>query len=167
MSECQLWVQIDPDDNLEGSISSVKLFMLYRRLMHSESHQFRHYFTVVGYGGGGVQEECTYRIDGSNPNKRTVYYSPVSGPSNWEMNFTEGNLNEEPVEFDKEDIDVQKEFQMMIENHLSYDQDSDCFAWNSSLLKLPDTGIYSSSSFPIQKLKGLSAVYWPFSLSFD
>jgi hypothetical protein len=120
---------------------------------------------VIGYSGGGCQEECSYVMYGSNPNNSKINRAYSSFPTDWEYEHINEETNEVSIELDEMDKEVFKEFQALINKYLLYSEDEDCFILNLENEEIIDTTFYTTPKFPIKILKQLNSVYWPFSTS--
>jgi hypothetical protein len=170
MSKCRVYLQVDLADADDNSPRSISLFALHRRKIVQDTGGFSHYFVVIGYGGGGVQEEFFYRIDGVSTQKFSVLFSDVSGPGEWKMSFRNQGLIEQITPFEQNDHDVQSEFQDLIGQYLIYNEELDIFLLNdlgSKDIAVDSNGKYITQLFPTYYLKTLRDIYWPFSIGFD
>lgn len=166
MSKCIILVQISKVESFTESVRDIRLFVVYRRYMDLRKACFRHYFAAIGYAGGRVQEECSYRIDGSSPAQQDIYLTSLSCPLEWEQKLSKENNIAVTTLFDPIDKAIQNEIQSSIFTYLRFNEDLNCFVWNSRYVNLDDSGYYADDLFPLKHLKDLMVTHWPFSLSF-
>ena len=77
-----------------SSIRNLRIFALHKSIFNSESKTFVHYLVVIGYSGGGCQEECFFKIDGSNLEKCTVWISQSTGDYFYQLSYKNQNIVE-------------------------------------------------------------------------
>ena len=68
-------------------ILSLRIFSLHKCIFDKETKNFIHFLVVIGYSGGGCQEECFYKINGSNFEKSTIQISTSAGDSFYQFSF--------------------------------------------------------------------------------
>jgi hypothetical protein len=146
------------------SIRSLRIFSLHKSIYNEEKKIFIHFILVIGYTGGGCQEECLYKIEGSNLEKSSIFISTSAGGSVFQYYFSNLKL----IEFDSEmcdsDLEIQNEFIDQVNNFLTYNEAADYFFFDKSTL-LNNNGFMITEKFPLRTLKFLNTVYWPFSTS--
>ena len=120
---------------------------------------------MIGYSGGGCQEECSYVMYGSNPTTSKINRSYSSFPTDWENEHFNEETNEVLIELDEMDKEVFKEFQTVINKYLLYSEEEDCFILNPENEEVIDSTFFATPKFPTKILKQLNSVFWPFSTS--
>ncbi len=126
---------------------------------------FIHFLVVIGYSGGGCQEECFYKIEGSNLGKSTIQISTSAGGLMYQFSFKNQNIVELEIEMNQFDRQIQWEFIEEINKRLLYDDGSDYFFYDNRNSKIK-SGFLITDKFPKRILKFLQNVYWPFSTHF-
>lgn len=150
------------DDCIENQSINLRIFACYKRKFLPASNSFRHYAVVIGYSGGGCQEECSYVMYGSNPKTSKINRAFSSFPTDWEYEHFNEETYEVSIEPDEMDKEVFKEFQTLINKYLLYYEDEDCFILNPENVEIIDSSFFATPKFPIKILKQLNSVYWPF-----
>ena len=148
----------------DSSIRSLMIFALHRSIFDNEKKTFIHFLMVIGYSGGGCQEECFYKIEGSNLEKSTVLISTSSGDLFYQFSFQNQNCSELEKELNEFDKQIQLEFTDSINNHLSYNSELGYYFYDN-LNSIINNGLMITDKFPIRILRFLKNVYWPFSVS--
>ena len=72
---------------LDSSIRSLRIFSSHKCIFDKETERQEHFDKVIGYSGGGCQEECFYKINGSNFEKSTIQISTSAGDSFYQFSF--------------------------------------------------------------------------------
>jgi hypothetical protein len=145
-----------------SSIRNLRIFALHKSIFNSESKTFVHYLIVIGYSGGGCQEECFFKIDSSNLEKCTVSISQNVGDYFYQLSYNNQKitkLENEMTQFDKQILD---DFFEVINNNLSYNENL-CYYFYSNQNSMSNSDFTISDKFPIRLLYFLNNVYWPFS----
>lgn len=146
----------------DSSIRSLRIFSSHKCIYDKEAKRFIHYIVVIGYSGGGCQEECFYKIDGSNLEKSTIQISTSSGDSFFHYTFRNQNLVQLETELNHFDKQIQGEILDSISKYLLYDGELDYFFFDNSSNSVTK-GFLIIDKFPKRILKFLKNVYWPFS----
>lgn len=146
----------------DSSIRSLRIFSSHKCIYDKEAKSFIHYIVVIGYSGGGCQEECFYKIGGSNLEKSTIQISTSSGDSFFHYTFSNQNLVQLETELNHLDKQIQGEILDSISKYLSYDGELDYFFFDNSSNSVTN-GFLIIDKFPMRILKFLKNVYWPFS----
>lgn len=144
------------------SIQSLKLFSLHKSSFDEDKKIFIHYFLVIGYAGGGCQEECFYKIEGSNMQNSAILISTSAGDIYYQYLYSGRRTVAEETELTEVDTNIQNQFIEVANNYLMYNEDM-CFYFLNNNSLLGTNGLLTTNKFPIQKLKFLNNVYWPFS----
>lgn len=145
-----------------SSIRNLRIFALHKSIFNSESKTFVHYLVVIGYSGGGCQEECFFKIDSSNLEKCTVLISQNVGDYFYRLSFKNQNIVEIETEMSLFDKQIQNHFIEAINKKLSYDENLGFYFYNNQY-SLIYNGFMISDKFPITLLNFLNNIYWPFS----
>ena len=156
-----------PDELLvkNQSIRDLRIFALYNRKFLANTNSFRHYVAVIGYSGGGCQEEYSYVIHGSELSNSKITYTPSSYPTYWEQEYFDNEIIEASINLDEMDTEVFNEFQEAISKYLEYSQDEGGYLINLENEELHNTSFYATPKFPLKILEELNTIYWPFSTS--
>ena len=149
-----------PDDG----VRSLKIFTTHKSVFDKESKTFNHFLVVIGYSGGGCQEECFYKISSSNFEKSTVLISTSVGDSFYQFSYKNKELFELESEMSQFDKQIQREFIETTNKYLSYDDILNYFFFDIRKITL-ESGFMVDVKFPIKILNFLKNVYWPFSAS--
>ena len=147
---------------LDSSILSLRIFSLHKCIFDKETKNFIHFLVVIGYSGGGCQEECFYKINGSNFEKSTIQISTSSGDSFYQFSFKNQNIVELETEMNQFDRQIQSEFIESINKYLLYNDGLGYFFFDNRNPNV-NSGFLKTGKFPIRILKNLKNVYWPFS----
>lgn len=147
------------------SIRNLKIFAGYKRKFITSSNSFRHYVVIIGYSGGGSQEECSYVMHGSNLTNSKIYRTYSSFPTDWEFEHFNNETNEISIELDELDNEVLNEFQINIKEYLHYSEEEDYFTVNNENKEIINSPFFATPKFPLKILKQLNSVYWPFSIT--
>ena len=121
--------------------------------------------TLIGYSGGGCQEEYSYVIHGSDISNSKITFTASSYPTYWEHEYNENEIIEVSIEIDEMDTEVFNEFQVAISSYLEYSEDDECYLINTENKTLKNGSFYATPKFPINILEELNSIYWPFSTS--
>ena len=156
-----------PDELLvkNQSIRDLRIFALYNRKFLAKTNSFRHYVAVIGYSGGGCQEEYSYVIHGSDISNSKITFTASSYPTYWEQEYNENEIIEVSIDLDEMDTEVFNEFQVTISRYLEYSEDDGCYLINLENDKKINNTFYATPKFPIKILEKLNSIYWPFSTS--
>ncbi|MBK6953814.1 MAG: hypothetical protein IPH24_17730 [Crocinitomicaceae bacterium] len=146
----------------DSSIRSLRIFASHKSIFDKETNTFTNFLLVIGYSGGGCQEECFYKIDGSNLEKSTVWISTSAGDSFYQFSFKYQKIVELETEMNQFDRQIQSEFLESINKYLSYDEVLDYYFYDYRN-PIVNSGFMITDKFPIRVLKFLKNVYWPFS----
>lgn len=144
-----------------SSIRNLRIFALHKSIFNSESKTFVHYLVVIGYSGGGCQEECFFKIDGSNLEKCTVWISQSTGDYFYQLSYKNQNIVEIETEMNQFDKQIQNQFFELIDKNLSYDDNLGYYFYNNQNSTICN-GFLITDTFPIRLLNFLNSVYWPF-----
>ena len=147
---------------LNSSVRSLRIFSSHKCVYDSEEKMFIHFLVVIGYSGGGCQDECLYKIYGSNLEKSTIQISTSAGDSFFHYTFRNQNIVQLETELNHFDKQIQGEFLESISKYLLYDDELDCFLFNNTSINITN-GFFITDKFPLRTLKYLKNVYWPFS----
>ena len=147
------------------SIRDLRIFALYNRKFLVNTNSFRHYVTLIGYSGGGCQEEYSYVIHGSDISNSKITFTSSSYPTYWEQEYNENEIIEVSIDIDEMDTEVFNEFQVAISQYLEYSEDDGCYLINTENKTLKNGSFYATPKFPINILEELNTIYWPFSTS--
>ena len=156
-----------PDELLvkNQSIRDLRIFALYNRKFLAKTNSFRHYVAVIGYSGGGCQEEYSYVIHGSDVSNSKITIAASTLPTYWEQEYYKNELIETSIELDEVDSVVFNDFQVAISQYLEYSEEDGCYLINLENEKLITTTFYATPKFPLKILEELNTIYWPFSTS--
>ena len=146
----------------DSSIRSLRIFSSHKCIYDKDDKTFIHYIVVIGYSGGGCQEECFYKIGGSNLEKSTIQISTNAGDSFFHYTFRNQNLVQLETELNHFDKQIQGEFLDSISKYLLYDDELDYFFFDNSSNSVTNSFLIIDK-YPIRILKFLKNVYWPFS----
>ena len=149
------------------SIRSLRLFCLHQCVNDDSSATDTHYFLVVGYTGGGSQEDCFYKLRGNDQSERSIWIAIPSGDSFYRNCYKNAQLLEMEEDLTAEDRRVQREMIDQLSQHLIYDDEEDYFYINSELHPTMADGMMTSEKFPLTYMPMLSQSYWPFSLGWN
>jgi hypothetical protein len=147
----------------DHSVRSLRIFCLHKTVYDIEKFAFIHYLVVIGYSGGACQEECFYKMEGSNPRKSSIWISTSSGDSFYQYFFNGNFLQEKQIEISHSDLKIQSKFIEEMKFFLAYNADSDYFYYRSECEFLREKEFASTTHFPFRILNFLRDVYWPFS----
>jgi len=147
---------------LDSSIRSLRIFSLHKSILDKKTKSFVHFFVVIGYNGGDVQEECFYKIDGSNLEKSPIHISTSAGDIFYQFSYKNHNLINFEFELGQLDRQIQREFIEEINKYLLYDDGADYYFYDNRNSNIKN-GFLITDKFPIKILKFLQNVYWPFS----
>lgn len=145
-----------------SSIRNLRIFALHKSIFNSESKTFVHYLVVIGYSGGGCQEECFFKIDNSNLEKCTVWISQNVADYFYQLSYNNQNIVEIETEINQFDKQIQHHFIEEINKNLSYNENLGYYFY-SNQNSLSCNSFKISDKFPIRLLIFLNNVYWPFS----
>jgi hypothetical protein len=149
---------------LDDGVRSLKIFTTHKSVFDKEYKTFIHFLIVIGYSGGGFQEECFYKISGSNFEKSTVLISTSAGDSFYQFSYKNKKLIELETELSQFDTQIQSEIIETANKYLLYDEALDFYYCDNRNANFKN-GFMISEQFPIKVLKFLKNVYWPFSAS--
>ena len=149
------------------SIRSLRLFCLHQRVYDDTGSIYTDYFLVVGYTGGGSQEDCFYKVRDAVQSHRSMWIVIPSGNSCYRMCYKDAQLLEMEEDLTAEDRRVQGEMIGQLSQHLIYDDKEDYFYVNSDLHTTAADGMMTSEKFPLTYMPMLSQSYWPFSLGWN
>ncbi len=145
-----------------SSIRHLSIFALHKIIFNSESKTFVHYLIVIGYSGGGCQEECFFKVDSSNLEKSTVWISRSASDFFYQLSYKNQNIVEIETEMNQFDKQIQNEFIESINKNLYYNETSGYYFYSNEKPMIGNDFMVSNK-FPIRLLKFLNNVYWPFS----
>ena len=149
------------------SIRSLRLFCLHQSVYDDSRETYTHYFLVVGYTGGGSQDDCFYKLRGTDQSERSLWIAIPSGDSCYRSCCKNAQLLEMEEDLTLEDRRVQREMIDQLSQHLIYDDEEDYFYVNSDQHLTETAGIITSEKFPLTFMPMLSQSYWPFSLGWN
>jgi hypothetical protein len=149
------------------SIRSLRLFCLHQRVYDNSDSTSTDYFLVVGYTGGGSQDDCFYKLRGTDLSERKIWIAIPSGDSFYRNCYKNAQLLEMEEDLTAEDRRVQREMIDQLSQHLIYDDEEDYFYVNSELHPTVADGMITSEKFPLAFMPMLSQSYWPFSLGWN
>ncbi len=149
------------------SIRSLRLFCLHQRVYDDGGSTYTDYFLVVGYTGGGSQDDCFYKLRGNDLSERKIWIAIPSGDSFYRSCFKNAQLLEMEEDLTAEDRKVQREMIDQLSQSLIYDEEEDYFYFNSDQHLTEVEGIITSERFPLTYMQILSQSYWPFSLGWN
>ncbi len=149
------------------SIRSLRLFCLHQRVYEGAGSNYADYFLVVGYTGGGSQDDCFYKLKGTDQSGRSLWIAIPSGDSCYRSCFKNAQLLEMEEDLTAEDRRVQREMINHLSQHLIYDDEEDYFYFNSHQDVTVAKGIITSDKFPLADMPILCQSYWPFSLGWN
>lgn len=160
---------IQTDDNVsEGelppdtALRSLRLFSIHKCIFDKKIESFIHFLVVYGYSGGGCQDECFYKLSGSDLEKSIVHISTSAGDLFYQYIFENQNRTEIEVELSKFDRQIQLEFIEETNKHLVHDDAADFYFYDNR--NSDNKGVFLiSDKFPLRIIKFLQGVYWPFS----
>ena len=147
---------------LDFTTRSLRIFSLHKCVFDKEKKNFIHFLVIIGYTGGGCQEECFYKIDGSNLEKCTVEISTSAAGSFYQFSYKNQKIIELETEINQFDRQIQSEFLEAINKHLVYIERLGCFLYENRS-SIVHKGFLITDKFPIRIFKFLKNVYWPFS----
>ena len=149
------------------SIRSLRLFCLHQRVCHDTGSTCTDYFLVVGYTGGGSQDDCFYKLESTDQSERSIWIAIPSGDSFYRNCYKNAQLLEMEEDLTAEDRRVQREMIDQLSQHLIYDDEEDYFYINSNQHPTAADGMITSEKFPLTYMPMLSQSYWPFSLGWN
>ena len=149
------------------SIRSLRLFCLHQRAYDDTGAIYADYFLVVGYTGGGSQDDCFYKLRGTDQSERSIWIAIPSGDSFYRSCFKNAQLLEMEEDLTTEDRKIQREMIGQLSQSLIYDEEEDYFYFNSDQHLTQVEGIITSERFPLTYMPILSQSYWPFSLGWN
>ena len=149
------------------SIRSLRLFCLHQCVNDDSSATDTNYFLVVGYTGGGSQDDCFYKLKGTDQSGRSLWIAIPSGDSCYRSCFKNAQLLEMEEDLTAEDRRVQREMIGQLSQYLIYDEEEDYFYFNSDQHPTAADGVITSEKFPLICMPMLSLSYWPFSLGWS
>ena len=154
-----------PDELLvkNQSIRDLRIFAVYNRKFLAKKNSFRHYVAVIGYSGGGCQEEYSYVIHGSNTSNSKITIAASTLPTYWEQEYYKNELIETSIELDEIDSVVFNDLQVAMSQYLVFSEKEDCYIINLENEALKNGSFYATPKFPIKILEELNSIYWPFS----
>jgi len=147
---------------LDSSVRSLRIFSSHKCIYDSETKMFIHFLVVIGYSGGGCQDECFYKIHGSNLEKSTIQISTSAGDSFYHFSFKNQTIVQLETELNDFDKQIQGEFLESNRKYILYNDELDYFFFDNSSANVTN-GFLIIDKFPIRILKFLKNVYWPFS----
>ena len=146
---------------------SLRLFCLHQSVYDDISATATHYFLVVGYTGGGSQEDCFYKLQGTDQSDRSLWVAIPSGDSCYRSCCKNAQVLEMEEDLTAEDKRVQREMIDQLSQHLIYDDEEDYFYINSDQHPTAADGMITSEKFPLIYMPILCQSYWPFSLGWS
>jgi hypothetical protein len=149
------------------SIRSLRLFCLHQRVYDDTGSTYTDYFLVVGYTGGGSQDDCFYKLRGTDQSERSIWIASPSGDSFYRNCCKNAQLLEMEEDLTAEDKRVQREMIGQLSQHLIYDDEEDYFYINSDQHLTEAEGMITSENFPLICMTILCQSYWPFSLGWN
>jgi hypothetical protein len=149
------------------SIRSLRLFCLHQRVYDNTGSIYTDYFLVVGYTGGGSQEDCFYKLECTDQLEPSLWIAIPSGDSCYRSWCKNAQLLEMEEDLTAEDRRVQREMIDQLSQHLIYDDEEDYFYINSNQHPTAADGMITSEKFPLTFMPMLSQSYWPFSLGWN
>lgn len=149
------------------SIRSLRLFCLHQSVYDDISATATHYFLVVGYTGGGSQEDYFFKLRGTEQTERSIWIAIPSGDSCYRSCYKNAQLLEMEEDLTAEDRRVQREMIDQLSQHLIYDDEEDYFYINSDPHATAAEGMMTSEKFPLAFMPMLCQSYWPFSLGWN
>ena len=149
------------------SIRSLRLFCLHQRVYDDGGSSYTDYFLVVGYTGGGSQDDCFYKLRATDQSEPSIWIAIPSGDSFYRNCYKNAQLLEMEDDLTTEDRRVQREMIGQLSQHLIYDDEEDYFYVNSDLHTTAADGMMTSEKFPLTYMPMLSQSYWPFSLGWN
>jgi len=142
------------------------IFCLHDCIYSKEKRIFIHYLMIIGYGGGGVQEEAFYKIEGSKVDIAKIYITTNCGGIDFEKVVGENNLGNHDLNLSRLDLEIQTKFLSELDHYLRYNEELCCFTYKPES-KFIENGFYKATiKFPTTLLKNLNAIFWPFSIYF-
>jgi hypothetical protein len=145
----------------ELGIRDLHLLVFHKSRFDKDLKSFVHHIMAIGYGGGGVQEEAFYRIEGSKFDGCPIYYSSVCGPGFLDYDISNGKLISVDLELPADSKKFQFEAIDSLKTYVHLDEYNDIWA------PLADTKeFYVSDKFPMHLITHLQQVHWPFSTHF-
>ncbi len=135
---------------------------MHKCVFDKKTKSFIHYLVVIGYSGGGCQDECFYKVDGSNLGKSIIHVSTSAGDFIYPFSFKNQKIVELEIEMNQFDRQIQLEFIEEINKYLLYDDGADFYFYDNRNSNIK-SGFLITDKFPIKILKFLQNVYWPFS----
>jgi hypothetical protein len=140
----------------------LRMFCLHKSIFVKEQKLFNHYLLAIGYAGGGIQETCFYKIEGSNLIKSKISIATSIGDIYFQHKYENQILIDEEFAFLESDLKAQNELIDNISNYLHYDDLIECYVYNNDCNFIKNKEFEINSRFPLKTLTFLNDVYWPF-----
>jgi hypothetical protein len=141
----------------------LRMFCLHKSIFVKEQKIFNHYLLAIGYAGGGSQETCFYKIEGSDLIKSKISIATSIGDYYFQHKYDNQVLTGEEFELLESDSNAQNELIDNISNYLHYDEAMECYVYNNDCNFIKNKEFEMNSKFPLKTLSFLKDVYWPFS----
>jgi hypothetical protein len=151
-------ILIQLNSNHPKTIKELSLFVIHQSKFSTVLKTFIHHLIVIGYAGGGVQEEAFYRVEGSKIKDAKIFYSTVSGPGILEYKIDEEGASLVDIPLFEDSEEFQKAALALMPKYISFIEEQDIFMPINNEKKFE-----ASPKFPTYFLRSLQNVYWPFS----
>jgi hypothetical protein len=158
----QISLESSKDDSFELSSRQLRMFAMHKSIFNESSKKFIHYILAIGYTGGDSQEECFYKIEGSNLDKASIFIASTIADHFYQYTYHNQQLNEEEKEWSQEDLKVIEDLIIHLNSYLYFDNNANCYAYKTESNYLKNNIFTMDSKFPIKTLSYLKKVYWPF-----
>ena len=144
-----------------NGIKELSLFVIHHSKFNTVLKTFVHHLIVIGYSGGGVQEEAFYRIEGSKIEDANILYSTMSGPGTLEYKIDKEGASLVDIPLFDDSNEFQNTALALMPKYIAFNEGQDIFVPVNN-----ENTFEVSQKFPMYLLKSLQNIYWPFSLSF-
>jgi len=127
----QISLESSKDDSFELSSRQLRMFAIHKSIFNESSKEFIHYILAIGYAGGDCQEECFYKIEGSNLDKASIFIASTIADHFYQYTYHNQQLNEEENEWSQEDIKVNEDLIIHLNSYLYFDNNANCYTYKT------------------------------------
>jgi hypothetical protein len=125
--------------------------------------KYIHHLLVVGYAGGNTQEQCFYKVVGSNLEKGDIWISKSIESAAFDLFFTNGIISQTDTVMSESDLEIQHMLNRELDNYVTYDSETDFYFLKDNLSAIEYKKFQMTNKFPLKIIRFLANVYWPFS----
>ena len=158
----QISLESSKGSSFELSSRQLRMFAIHKSIFNESSKKFIHYILAIGYAGGDCQEECFYKIEGSNFEKASIFIASFIGGNFYQYTYYNHQLNEEEKVWSQDDLKVKEDLIIHLNSYLYFDDNANCYAYKTESNFVKNNEFAIDSKFPIKTLSYLKKVYWPF-----